>query len=176
MSRIRGTNTGPELRLRKALWAAGRRYRLHYRTPAGRPDVVFPGARVAVFIDGCFWHGCPVHYVRPRSREGFWSLKLRTNVDRDRAQTLLLEGEGWRVVRAWEHEVYEDLPAVVARVSAALDDSNWTGEPSERVARVEPIDDVRNTERRFLEALRDPTQRRVLHGRRFTTKWRRPRG
>ncbi len=174
MSRIRGKNTSPEVRLRKALWAAGRRYRLHYKTPAGRPDVVFPGARVAVFIDGCFWHGCPVHYVRPRSREAFWAAKLRTNVDRDRAQTLKLEDAGWRVVRVWEHEVYEHLEAVVARIVAALDADSWAGEPSERVVKVEAIDDAANTERRFLEALRDPGLQRRVEGRRYTTKWRRP--
>ena len=101
MSRIRGRNTRPERRLRQALWAAGLRYRKHAKTPVGRPDLVFVGPRVAVFVDGCFWHGCPRHYVRPRSRTDFWSRKLRENVDRDRRQTLELHVRGWTVVRIW---------------------------------------------------------------------------
>ncbi|HYO69174.1 MAG TPA: very short patch repair endonuclease, partial [Archangium sp.] len=79
MSRIRGKDTSPERLLRSALWRAGLRFRLQSRTPYGRPDVVFSKARVAVFIDGCFWHGCPDHYVRPRTRNDFWSSKLLEN-------------------------------------------------------------------------------------------------
>jgi DNA mismatch endonuclease (patch repair protein) len=71
ISRIRGRDTGPEIRLRKALWRAGMRYRLRYDLP-GRPDLTFVGARLAVFVDGCFWHGCPVHYsVCVRCRQVF---------------------------------------------------------------------------------------------------------
>ncbi len=82
MSRIRGGNTNPERIVARALWAAGLRYRLRLSRLAGRPDIVFTGARLAVFIDGCFWHGCPEHYVRPRSRSVFWRRKLRENVAR----------------------------------------------------------------------------------------------
>ena len=67
MSRIRGSNTGPELAVRKALWALHLRYRTHYAIP-GRPDIVFPKARIAVFIDGCFWHGCALHGVKPKDK------------------------------------------------------------------------------------------------------------
>src|SRR4051812_21964937 len=108
MARIRGVNTTPELRLRARLWSTGLRYRLHLRTPAGRPDLVIPGAQVAVYIDGCQWHGCPKHYVRPRSKDEFWAAKLHENVARDLRQTQQLEALGWRVLRFWEHEVWEE--------------------------------------------------------------------
>ncbi len=175
MSRIKGRNTRPEIRLRKALWAVGLRYRLHHRTPAGRPDVVFPGRKVAVFIDGCFWHGCPHHYVRPCSREEFWSGKLRENVDRDRRQTLALEAAGWRVVRLWEHEIYETLEDCVARVRAAIGDESWEPEPGFRVVLVEEIEPETRIERRHMEVLREPDICRHEEGRRITAKWRRPR-
>ncbi|MCB9789036.1 MAG: very short patch repair endonuclease [Deltaproteobacteria bacterium] len=173
MSRIRGKDTTPERRLRSALWAAGLRYRLHARTPIGRPDVVFAGRRVAVFIDGCFWHGCPYHYVRPRSRAGFWAAKLASNVARDRRQTLALEELGWSVVRVWEHEVRDDLPVAVARVQAAVDGCPGVRE-AWRVVRVEVVDIGTDQERRYLEALRDAAMTRTEEGRRITEKRRLP--
>lgn len=175
MSRIRGKNTGPERRLRSALWAAGLRYRLYTPTTVGRPDVVFPSRKLAVFVDGCFWHGCPRHYVRPGSREEHWTARLRINVSRDRRQTLELEVLGWRVIRVWEHEVYEDLDLVVQRISLAVQGEiqdevslDW------RVVAVEELDPATRWERRHLEQLRDSTSTRTEDGRRMTTKWRRP--
>src|SRR5436305_4641398 len=97
MARIRGKNTSPEMLLRRALWAAGLRYRVHYRTPAGRADIALVKVQLAIYIDGCFWHGCPDHYVRPRSQADFWAAKLAQNVERDRRQTLQLETSGWKV-------------------------------------------------------------------------------
>jgi DNA mismatch endonuclease (patch repair protein) len=174
MSRIRGKNTKPELIFRSALWAAGLRYRLHAKTPVGRPDVVFPGPRVAVFIDGGFWHGCPEHYVRPRSRDEFWSAKLDENLSRDRRQTLELEKLGWRVVRVWEHEVFENLKELVELVREAVQAKGWTPRPSWRVRRVEAIDETGDFERRHLELLRDPARQRAVEQKRNTKKWKRP--
>lgn len=119
MSRIRGTNTTPELRLRKALWNKGIRYRLHVRVEGTRPDLVFASRRLVVFVDGCFWHGCPQHYVRPRSRSDFWADKLAVNTSRDRSQTTRLMEKGWSVLRFWEHEIDSDLERVVAEVALA---------------------------------------------------------
>src|SRR5262249_18345326 len=105
MRRIRGTNTSPERRIRKVLWSLGLRYRVHARIGRSRPDILFIRPKVAIFVDGCFWHGCPEHYVRPRSREAFWAQKLRSNVLRDCRQTVFLESQGWTILRFWEHEI-----------------------------------------------------------------------
>jgi DNA mismatch endonuclease, patch repair protein len=139
MSRIRGKHTTPEKLLRSALWAAGMRYRLHGRTPFGRPDIVFPRWKLAIFVDGCFWHGCPNHYVRPRSREEFWIRKLRQNIERDQRQTSALESAGWRVLRVWEHEVVHDAASVIPVVKAALYNPSWTPPSSPRVIDVRPV-------------------------------------
>lgn len=173
MSRIRGKDTAAELALFAGLEAAGLDFDRHGRTPVGRPDVTLPDERVAVFVDGCFWHGCPTHYVRPRSREDFWRAKLAENVTRDREQTAALEAAGWRVVRAWEHEVFVDLPGVVSRVRAAVRADLWSPDEDRRVLRVEAIDETQNLERRYTAPLREPLLVRESEGRRYTTKWRR---
>jgi DNA mismatch endonuclease (patch repair protein) len=120
MSHIRSANTEPELIVRRALHRAGFRYRLHVRTPGGKADLVIKSKRFALFIDGCFWHGCPEHYVRPRSNSDFWDKKLRANVDRDRRQTLALLDDGWTILRVWEHEVREAPLDVIDRVMRSL--------------------------------------------------------
>lgn len=174
MSRIRGTHTSPERILRSGLWRAGFRYRLHARTPAGRPDIVFPGRRVAVFIDGCFWHGCPRHYVSPRTNRGFWEAKLRTNVDRDRRQTLRLEDLGWRVFRFWECDVLESLEGTVAQIGKARHSRRTCARSAWRVVSVEPLT-TGDRERRVLEDLRDARRHRIEERRRTTYKARAPR-
>lgn len=115
MSRIRGRNTKPELALRRALWVAGLRYRIHYPM-VGKPDIVFVRRKIAVFVDGCFWHGCPEHATHPKTNARFWAAKLEGNRKRDQRITAELEAEGWRVLRFWEHELKEDLDSVAARV------------------------------------------------------------
>ncbi len=171
MSRIRGKNTSPEVILRRALWAAGHRYRLHAETPVGRPDVVFPSPRVAVFIDGCQWHGCPDHYVFPRTRRDFWSVKLAASVRRDHAQTVELERLGWRVLRAWEHEIFTDLAGVVARIVALIGGATPTAAPAPRVLAVEPLPGPDDEEARTIVDLRDLELVRVETRRRSTRKW-----
>lgn len=117
MSRIRGKDTSPEVFLRRSLWAQGLRYRKHLRILGARPDLAFVGHRLAVFVDGCFWHGCPEHYVRPRGpNHQFWAMKLRTNTDRDARQTLMLEGAGWTVIRIWEHELVHGASRAVQTI------------------------------------------------------------
>ncbi len=175
MSRIRGKDTAPETILRKALWAAGLRYRKHARAPIGRPDVVFKGKRVAVFIDGCFWHGCPDHYVHPRSKRDFWANKLADNVARDRRQTLALEAAGWKVVRAWEHEIFESLDRVVADVRAALD-GHAPARRAWRVVRVEELDRATDLERRHEVDLRVAECVQVVQRYRTTARGKRPAG
>lgn len=114
MSRIRSRNTRPELLVRKALWSAGFRYRLNSDLP-GHPDLVLPGPRIAVFVDGCFWHGCPVHYSRPSTRSTFWCSKLRENVERDLRVDDALEARGWVSFHIWQHEV-RDTDKLVNRM------------------------------------------------------------
>ena len=99
MSRIRGKDTKPELVLRRALTALGVRYRVHNRRVPGTPDLSHTGSRVAVFVDGCFWHGCPRHYRPPRSRVEFWARKLEYNRDLRKRVTARLSG--WNVLQIW---------------------------------------------------------------------------
>jgi len=105
MSRIRGRDTIPELQLRRAIWAAGLRYRIHRPVCGSKPDIVFVTARVAVYVDGCFWHGCPLHGVMPKSNTEFWQTKLGRNRERDAQTNLKLRRARWKVLRFWEHEV-----------------------------------------------------------------------
>ena len=120
MSRIRGKNTSPELKLRKMLWESGiRGYRVHYKLP-GKPDIVFTRKKVVVFVDGCFWHKCPVCFRPPETNAEFWNEKLQKNVERDLKVTKELEDLGWPVLRFWEHEVKKTPEDVVARILLAL--------------------------------------------------------
>jgi len=104
----RRRDTLPELRLRRALHALGLRYRVDYpvMTPSGRVrvDVAFPRRRLAVFVDGCFWHGCPEHGTKPRQNPQYWDAKIARNRERDRRNAEGLREMGWTVVRVWEHE------------------------------------------------------------------------
>jgi|ERR1700730_3128315 len=176
MARIKGWDTSPELRLRRALWRAGLRFRLRRPGMQIRPDLVLScdSSKLALFIDGCFWHGCPEHYVPPRSAIGFWARKLATNVERDRRQTLVLESAGWRVLRLWECDVIEALDRCVARVQHALRGRHQRSRRAWRVGRIEWLDADRNLERRWLEDLRDAELVLPRERRRSTAKARLP--
>jgi DNA mismatch endonuclease (patch repair protein) len=118
----RRRDSKPELLIRSALHRAGHRFRVDFliRLPgrrAVRPDVVFTRAKVAVFIDGCFWHGCPEHGRPPRANSTYWAAKIELNQNRDHIQTETLTLLGWAVVRIWEHE---DPDAAVVSITAAL--------------------------------------------------------
>jgi DNA mismatch endonuclease, patch repair protein len=119
MSRIRGKDTVPELLVRRGLWKRGFRFRKTTRLP-GRPDVIFPTERLAVFVDGCFWHACPKHGVMPTNNGPFWRQKIGDNVRRDRRTTRRLKAKGWIVMRFWEHEVHNRMDVVLDRISAKL--------------------------------------------------------
>lgn len=115
MQANRRRDTGPELRLRRLLHAAGLRYRVDYPPLAGvrrRADVAFTRSRVAVFVDGCYWHGCPTHGPKKFGTNAeFWTAKIAANRARDADTDARLEAAGWRVLRFWEH----DDPAAAAR-------------------------------------------------------------
>jgi DNA mismatch endonuclease, patch repair protein len=122
MRAIRRTNTKPEVALRQALHRQGYRFRKDYRLDLAdgkrvRPDIAFTARRVAVFVDGCFWHACPEHGSKPANNVWYWEPKLRRNVERDRAADAALSAAGWDVVRVWEHE---PIDAAVTAVQAAL--------------------------------------------------------
>jgi DNA mismatch endonuclease, patch repair protein len=119
LGRVRSNDTALELRFRKTLWAEGLRYRLRLKLP-GSPDLVFLRARLVVFIDGCFWHGCPEHYRRPPTNVDFWRQKVERNMARDRRVDQELAELGWAVLRVWEHEITKDLPGAVARTVEAV--------------------------------------------------------
>jgi len=120
MSRIRGKNTAPEIKLRKMLFAAGvRGYRIHYAL-LGKPDIVFVKKKIAIFIDGCFWHKCPVCFQEPETRKDFWMKKIQSNIDRDKKVNEQLKIDGWTVIRIWEHEIKREPYPVVQKIMDVL--------------------------------------------------------
>ena len=114
----RRSDTRPERALRSELHSRGLRFRKDYLIANAsvrvKTDIVFPRAKVAIFVDGCFWHSCPKHGHRPRANTHYWDAKLARNVQRDRRVTAALERAGWMVLRFWEHEPIELTAAVVA--------------------------------------------------------------
>ena len=122
MQAVRRDDTEPEMRLRLALWKAGLRYRLRRRIARTRPDLCFVAARVSVFVDGCFWHGCPHHYSAPVHNSLFWNEKLRKNQARDLRDNQRLEAAGWSVLRYWECEVRRETTRIVEEVGQRVMD------------------------------------------------------
>ncbi|MFJ8710794.1 very short patch repair endonuclease [Streptomyces anulatus] len=117
MSRQASRDTKPEVAVRKLLHAAGYRFRVNARVPdmpRRTIDIAFTRAKVAVMIDGCFWHGCPVHATQPKSNAQWWREKLDRNMSRDRETTEHLAAAGWTVLRFWEHETPEGAAELVA--------------------------------------------------------------
>jgi len=115
MANLRTTGTEPERALRRELHRRGLRYRVNVATLPGRPDIALTRARIAVFVDGCFWHGCPEHAVAPKANAEWWRSKLDANVKRDRLTEDRLRETGWAVIRAWEHEDPTDVAEVIER-------------------------------------------------------------
>jgi DNA mismatch endonuclease (patch repair protein) len=115
----RPSSTMPEVRLRAALHHKGWRFRKNFVMRFGNvrtsPDIVFTRHRVAVFVDGCFWHSCPTHATTPKANSDYWVPKLRRNVARDRETTRALQDAGWSVVRIWEHTSVEEAVEIVER-------------------------------------------------------------
>ena len=170
MARVRDRDTRPERCVRSALWSRGIRYRLGLRVAGARPDILLRRAHVTIFIDGCFWHGCPIHYAQPRTKVRFWAAKLRENVSRDVRQTQTLVDNGFAVLRFWAHEIAEHPGEVVATIVAAASGalnppllaSRW------RVIQAERLD--KHRERRHLVSL-DGYQR-IEQGRRNKNSYR----
>jgi DNA mismatch endonuclease (patch repair protein) len=120
MRAVRREHSEPELRLRKALWSKGARYRLHRKIGITKPDIVFVSQFMAIFVDGCFWHGCPKHFRTPATNEEFWSAKIAANRAKDRRQTKYLRKAGWTVKRYWECQIRSRPEAIADAVVAEL--------------------------------------------------------
>ena len=124
MAAIRSTNTKPELALRSALRAAGLNgYRLHRKDLPGRPDIAFIRWKVAVFVDGVFWHGHPDHWNPEKAASDYWREKIARNIQRDRETDTKLNDLGWTVVRIWDQDIRTDLRGCAERVLVALRDA-----------------------------------------------------
>jgi DNA mismatch endonuclease (patch repair protein) len=120
MSRIKGKNTGPEVKLRKMLYAQGLKgYRIHYDL-LGKPDIVFVKKKIAIFVDGCFWHKCPVDFQEPETRKEFWLKKINSNIERDKKVNNQLQKEGWTIIRIWEHDVRKNPEEIVNKILSDL--------------------------------------------------------
>ncbi len=129
MAAIKNKNSKAEILIRKALFARGFRYRIHYAKLFGRPDIVFVGARLAIFVDGDFWHGNAWRLrglssfedqFRFNSHPEFWEAKIRHNMEHDREVTEHLTSLGWRVLRLWESDILHDVTACLSLIEAAL--------------------------------------------------------
>lgn len=127
MERQGQRDTAAELKIRSILHEMGFRYRLHYTPLAGvrrKADFAFVGPRVAVFVDGCFWHGCPIHGTWPKANAKFWREKIETNRRRDADTNRRLEEAGWKVVRIWEHENPEQAANRIGHIVRSRKKSN----------------------------------------------------
>lgn len=123
MQANRSRDTTPELAVRRLLHASGLRYRVAARVEPDirrTADVAFTRQRIAVLIDGCFWHGCPEHWHEPKTNVDYWRAKIERNVARDRDTDMRLAERGWRVLRFWEHEVRRDAAGVASAVEQAV--------------------------------------------------------
>jgi len=116
MRKVHRADTKPELLLRSALWRRGLRFYKDRRVAGRHVDVSFPGARLAVFVDGCFWHGCPEHWSLPTKNREYWERKITVVRDRDAEDSTALAGDGWTVLRLWEHEVVASPEETARRV------------------------------------------------------------
>lgn len=114
-------DTGPELAVRRGLHSLGLRYRVDWRPTEGsrtRADIAFTRRRLLIFIDGCFWHGCPEHRTTPQTNADYWVPKLQRNIERDAEATALLRANGWRVARFWEHEPAQEIVDAICELLA----------------------------------------------------------
>lgn len=117
MSSIKSKNTKPEVLLRKKLWTMGYRYRIYYGKE--KIDIAFVSKKVAIFVDGCFWHMCPEHGHVPKTREHYWKPKLAKNIERAKNKDDRLKSEGWIVIHIWEHELSK-MDDVLLRIISVL--------------------------------------------------------
>lgn len=119
-----GKNTKPEVLFRKALWNSGvRGYRLHWKKAPGKPDIAFPGKKIAIFLNGCFWHRCPkCNLSLPKNNQDFWKNKFARNVERDQEKIASLKSQNWGVLVIWECELKQNMDEQINRVLQFLNE------------------------------------------------------
>lgn len=120
MAAIKGKDTSPELEVRRILWGMGNRYRIHDRTVHGTPDISIKKKKVAIFIDGCFWHGCANCYREPKSNVRYWREKIVKNKRRRKSVLELLRKDQWTVMQFWEHEILPSPQNVASEINSVL--------------------------------------------------------
>ena len=118
MSKIRSQNTSPEILLRRLLWKQGMRFRIHDKTIFGTPDISNKSRNVAVFVDGCFWHGCRRCYVEPKSNIKYWREKILRNRERRKKVLRNLNRGNWKIIQVWEHELKTNPQKILEKVIA----------------------------------------------------------
>ena len=121
MKKIKSTNTKPELLLRRRLWSEGFRYRVNSKKLPGRPDILFVKKKIAVFVDGSFWHGYNWESKRDKLKTNreFWLQKIERNMERDKENNEKLKYLGWQVIRFWDHDVEKNIEACIQKVKEA---------------------------------------------------------
>jgi len=119
MRRVKSQNTSLERKVRSELHRRGLRFRLRYNLH-GKPDIVFVRARIAVFIDSCFWHGCPAHLRMPKSNRAYWKRKIARNIERDAETKKAYKKSHWTLMRFWEHDLKQDLEGCAKKIERAV--------------------------------------------------------
>ena len=116
MQAVRSQNTSLERMVRRELWRRGIRFRTNVKDLPGKPDIAIKKLKVVIFIDSCFWHGCPEHGRIPKSNITFWSTKIAHNMERDRQITDEYKAQGWQVIRVWEHDVVKHFSETIEKL------------------------------------------------------------
>jgi len=116
MQSVKSNNTKLENKVRKALWAKNIRYRKNVKDLVGHPDISIKSRKIVIFVDSCFWHGCPEHCRMPHSNEGYWNKKIGTNKTRDESVNKYYADQGWTCVRVWEHELRANFDLTITRI------------------------------------------------------------
>lgn len=142
IQKVRGKDTKMELKVRKALWHRGLRYRKNYKKLLGTPDIAFPNQKLVIFLDSCFWHGCPLHYREPKSNQEFWNEKIKRNQERDAEQTEHYVCQGWTILRFWEHEIASDFEQVINDIVTTYDQLNKKRNRDENRQELLDVDDL----------------------------------
>lgn len=121
MSKVRAKDTKLEKLVRSEMWRRGYRYRKNFAALPGKPDMVFPRMNTVVFIDSCFWHGCPKHLRMPKSNVHYWNNKIKRNKERDDATNREYKNSDWQVIRIWEHDVNTSFEGTIRKLAQIID-------------------------------------------------------